>query len=94
MVASEGRFGSEFNHYAVSAYLSEREGRERVSVLTMVDLRGTEAIYDKDYGVMREQTALTLTPWVATRPWFFAGLIQMTMAIPGLWRRYSATGRL
>ena len=41
------------NHYAVSAYLSERDGRERVSVLSMVDLRGTEAIYDKDYGEMR-----------------------------------------
>ena len=61
------------NHYAVSAYLSERDGRERVSVLSMVDLRGTEAIYDKDYGKMREQTGIDIdavgrdTPMVLCR---------------------------
>ena len=29
-------------HYAMSAYLSDQDGGERISVLTMVDLRGTE----------------------------------------------------
>ena len=60
-------------HYAVSAYLSERDGRERVSVLSMVDLRGTENIYDKDYGEMRAQSGIDIdavgrdTPMVLCR---------------------------
>ena len=60
-------------HYAVSAYLSERDGRECVSVLSMVDLRGTENIYDKDYGEMRAQSGIDIdavgrdTPMVLCR---------------------------
>ena len=60
-------------HYAVSAYLSKRDGRERVSVLSMVDLRGTENIYDKDYGEMRAQSGIDIdavgcdTPMVLCR---------------------------
>ena len=60
-------------HYAVSAYCSERDGRERVSVLTMVDLRGTENIYEKDYGRMRDRTGIDIdavgrdTPMVLCR---------------------------
>ena len=60
-------------HYAVSAYLSERDGRERVSVLSMVDLRGTENIYDKDYDEMRAQSGIDIdavgrdTPMVLCR---------------------------
>lgn len=45
-------------HYAMSAYRSEREGRERVSVLTMVDMRGTEKLYGHDHGEMRERTGI------------------------------------
>ena len=61
------------NHYAMSAYLSERNGRERVSVLTLVDLRVTEEIYEKDYGKMRDQTGIDIdavgrdTPMVLCR---------------------------
>ena len=72
VVASEGVSGR-ITHYAVSAYLSERDGRERVSVLSMVDLRGTENIYDKDYGEMREQSGIDIdavgrdTPMVLCR---------------------------
>ena len=61
------------NHYAMSACLSERDGRERLSVLTMVDLRVTEQIYDRDYGRMREHTGIDIdavgrdTPMVLCR---------------------------
>ena len=61
------------NHYAVSAYLSERDGQERVSVLTMVDLRGTEESYGRDYGRMRDHTGIDIdavgrdTPMVLCR---------------------------
>ena len=61
------------NHYAVSAYLSGRDGQERVSVLTMVDLRGLEKVYGKDYGRMRGQTGIDIdfvgrdTPMVLCR---------------------------
>ena len=61
------------NHYAMSAYLSERNGRERVSVLTMVDLRVTEDIYEKDYDKMRDRTGIDIdvvgrdTPMVLCR---------------------------
>ena len=60
-------------HYAMSAYLSQRDGRERVSVLTMVDMRGTENLYDKDHGEMRERTGIDIdavgrrTPMVLCR---------------------------
>ena len=60
-------------HYAMSAYLSEKNGRERVSVLTMVDLRGTEAIYGKDCGAMLDRTGIDIdavgrdTPMVLCR---------------------------
>lgn len=50
----------QLNHYALSAYLSERHGRERISVLTMVDLRGTEALYDKDYARMLARTGIDM----------------------------------
>ena len=72
VVASEAVSGR-ITHYAVSAYLSERDGRERVSVLSMVDLRGTENIYDKDYGEMRAQSGIDIdavgrdTPMVLCR---------------------------
>ncbi len=61
------------NHYAMSAYLSRRNGLERVSVLTMVDLRVTEDLYEKDYDRMREQTGIDIdavgrdTPMVLCR---------------------------
>ncbi|MFC1453069.1 exo-alpha-sialidase [Verrucomicrobiota bacterium] len=61
------------NHYAMSAYLSERDGRECVSVLTMVDLRVTENIYENDYDKMREQAGIDIdavgrdTPMVLCR---------------------------
>ena len=61
------------NHYAVSAYVSERSGRERVSVLTMVDLRVTEDLYAKDYGKMLDKTGIDIdvvgrdTPMVLCR---------------------------
>ena len=61
------------NHYAMSAYLSERKDRERVSVLTMVDLRVTEDLYGKDYDEMRAQTGIDIdavgrdTPMVLCR---------------------------
>ncbi len=60
-------------HYAMSAYLSKRDGRERVSVLTMVDLRGTEDLYGNDHGAMRERTGIDIdavgrdTPMVLCR---------------------------
>ena len=60
-------------HYAMSAYLSQRDGRERVSVLTMVDLRGTEDLYGSDHGRMRERTGIDIdavgrgTPMVLCR---------------------------
>ena len=60
-------------HYALSAYLSDRHGRERISVLTMVDLRGTEALYGRDYGEMRDRTGIDIdavgrqTPMVLCR---------------------------
>ncbi len=60
-------------HYAMSAYLAERNGRERVSVLTMVDLRGTEDLYGRDYGEMRDRTGIDIdaagrdTPMVLCR---------------------------
>jgi len=60
-------------HYAVSAYLSERDGCERVSVLTMVDLRGTENLYEKDYVLMRDKAGIDIdavgrdTPMVLCR---------------------------
>ncbi len=60
-------------HYAMSAYRSEREGRERVSVLTMVDMRGTERLYGHDHGEMRERTGIDIdavghrTPMVLCR---------------------------
>ena len=60
-------------HYAMSAYLSERDGRERVSVLTMVNLRGTEDLYDRDYEKMRDETGIDIdavgrdTPMVLCR---------------------------
>ena len=47
-------------HYAMSAYRSERDGRERVSVLTMVDMRGTERLYGHDHGEMRERTGIDI----------------------------------
>ncbi|MCY3736478.1 MAG: sialidase family protein [Gemmatimonadaceae bacterium] len=61
------------HHYAMSAYRSEREGRERVSVLTMVDMRGTEKLYGHDHGAMRERTGIDIdavgsrTPMVLCR---------------------------
>ena len=61
------------NHYAMSAYVSERHGRERISVLTMVDLRVTENIYEKDYAAMRDRTGIDMdavgrdTPMVLCR---------------------------
>ena len=61
------------NHYAMSAYLSDRNGRERISVLTMVDLRVTEDIYEKDYDKMRAQAGIDIdavgrdTPMVLCR---------------------------
>ncbi|MFC1525695.1 hypothetical protein ACFL6X_02670 [Candidatus Latescibacterota bacterium] len=61
------------NHYAMSAYLSDRNGRERVSVLTMVDLRVTEDLYERDYGRMRDRTGIDIdavgrdTPMVLCR---------------------------
>ena len=60
-------------HYAMSAYRSERDGRERVSVLTMVDLRGTERLYGHDHSAMREETGIDIdavgrrTPMVLCR---------------------------
>jgi len=61
------------NHYAMSAYVSQRDGRERLSVLTMVDLRVTEQLYDCDYGRMRDGTGIDIdavgrdTPMVLCR---------------------------
>jgi sialidase-1 len=61
------------NHYAMSAYLSDRNGRERISVLTMVDLRVTEDIYEKDYDKMLAQAGIDIdavgrdTPMVLCR---------------------------
>lgn len=46
--------------YAMSAYLSRQDGRAVVSVLTMVDLRGTEDVYGKDYGRMLAQTGIDI----------------------------------
>ena len=56
---------SPLTHYAMSAYLSKRDGRERVSVLTMV--------YGNDHGAMRERTGIDMdavgrdTPMVLCR---------------------------
>ena len=36
-------------HYAMSAFVTDRDGGERVSVLTVVDMRGTEKLYGTDY---------------------------------------------
>ena len=64
---------SPLHHYAMSAYRSAREGRERVSVLTMVDMRGTEDLYGNDHGRMRERTGIDIdavgrgTPMVLCR---------------------------
>ena len=61
------------NHYAMSAYVSQQNGHERISVLTMVDLRVTESIYEKDYDRLREQTGIDIdavgreTPMVLCR---------------------------
>jgi sialidase-1 len=60
-------------HYAMSAYRGERNGRERVSVLSMVDMRGTEALYGNDHAEMRAQTGIDIdavgsrTPMVLCR---------------------------
>ncbi len=48
------------NHYAMSAYLSQKEKTERISVMTMVDLRGTENLYAKDYAEMKDQTGIDI----------------------------------
>ena len=66
-------FSGRITHYAVSAYLSERNSRERISVLTMVDLRGTENIYKKNYSEMLDETGIDIdvvgraTPMVLCR---------------------------
>ena len=63
----------QMNHYAMSAYLAARNGRERIFVLTMVDLRVTETLYEKDYGKMQAQTGIDIdalgrdTPMVLCR---------------------------
>lgn len=60
-------------HYALSAFVAARNGRECVSVLTMVDLRGTEKIYGLDFAQMRESAGLDIetigrqTPMVLCR---------------------------
>lgn len=48
------------NHYAMSAYTSRRNGCERVSVLTIVDLRVTEKLYEGNYGRMKEETGIDI----------------------------------
>ena len=64
---------SPLHHYAMSAYRTQREGRERVSVLTMVDMRGTEKLHGHDHGRMRERTGIDIdavgrgTPMVLCR---------------------------
>ncbi len=48
------------NHYAMSAYTSQRNGYERVSLLTIVDLRVTEGLYERNYGRMKEVTGIDI----------------------------------
>ena len=71
---SKPRFVSApMTHYAVSGYVSMQNGRERVSCLTMVDMRTTEQFYGKDYGTMKRRTGIDIdevgrrTPMVLCR---------------------------
>lgn len=62
-----------FIHYAISAYIAHRNGRERVSVLSVVDMHGTKAHYRNDFERMKAETGIDIdvvgreTPMVLCR---------------------------